>query len=317
MSNNPLVSIIIPAFNSDYYIQETLDSILAQTYHNKEIIVVDDGSTDKTAQIIHGYGSKITYLYQKNSGGCAVPRNSGIENSSGEFLCFIDADDLMMPERIIRQVDFMKNHPEVGLVFCDYRNFNDDGLFPQSHFENCPRLWSQLQGKKEMVLEKPCLILTHENFGIAGTFFIRRNCLKIAAKFEPSLKSCEDFHFYFRLARQFKVGILNEVGLLRRIHRNNLHGNKLQMLHEGIRSRSMLKENEQDSDIRLHLNRYIAGCRSGLARYHADQGQYIRSFGYDLQVLFGSFYPSMAKKACKNIMRTTAMAIGLHRPKEQ
>lgn len=111
MGAKPLVSVIIPAYNAQDMIGETLDSILAQTYRNLEIIVVDDGSTDRTSQVVKGYGSRVLYHYQKNSGGCAVPRNAGIERSSGDFLCFIDADDLMAPDRVALQVAFMERYP--------------------------------------------------------------------------------------------------------------------------------------------------------------------------------------------------------------
>ncbi|MBK7543343.1 MAG: glycosyltransferase family 2 protein [Candidatus Competibacteraceae bacterium] len=79
MNSNPypLVSVIIPAYNSQEFISQTIDSILAQTYSNIEIIVVDDGSADRTSQIVHGYRDRVRYYYQNNSGGCAVPRNVG------------------------------------------------------------------------------------------------------------------------------------------------------------------------------------------------------------------------------------------------
>src|SRR5262245_29043481 len=99
LTSEPLVSVIIPMFNAQAFIRETLDSILAQTYKNLEIIVVDDGSTDCSSQVVHNYKVPVFYYYQSNSGGCAVPRNTGIAHSSGELLCFVDADDILVPDR--------------------------------------------------------------------------------------------------------------------------------------------------------------------------------------------------------------------------
>ena len=315
MATNPLVSVIIPAFNAQELIDETLDSILAQTYKHLEVIVVDDGSTDQTSQVVRSYHPRVLYHYQSNSGGCAVPRNTGIEHSSGEFLCFIDADDVMVPDRIACSVDFMDRNPSIGLVFCDYRNFNEKGPYPNSHFQTCPHLWPQLREKRELVLDHPCELLAHENFGIAGSFFIRRNILKFEPGFEPTLKSCEDFHFYYRLARHSSVGVINEVGMMRRLHGSNMSGNSSTMLSEGVRSRTMLRDSEPDQRIRAYLNEHIADYLASLARYYADHGQYQQALGKDWQALSCHFFWPRIWTTCRSMARTILIAIGLHSPK--
>ncbi len=317
MGAKPLVSVIIPAYNAQDMIGETLDSILAQTYRNLEIIVVDDGSTDQTAQVVQGYGSRVLYYYQKNSGGCAVPRNTGIERSSGDFLCFIDADDLMAPDRVALQVAFMERYPRVGLVFSDYRNFNQDGLYSESHFQTCPRLRPQLRDRKELILENACLLLAQENFGIAGSFLLRKDMLKFESGFEPTLRACEDFHFYFRLARHTPVGVINQVGMLRRLHADSMSTNPVRMLSEGIRSRGMLRRStEPDSVIRVHLNRYIADCHRSLARCYANSGQYVDALQSDWHALSCHFSWSGMLTACRNIARTILMAAGVHKDRK-
>src|SRR5712691_12899952 len=107
MSANPLVSVIIPAFNAERFIRQTLDSVLAQTYQNLEVIVVDDGSTDRTRECVLSYRDRVKYLYEENSGGCSKPRNEGIRAASGALLAFLDADDVMAPHRIAREVRFL------------------------------------------------------------------------------------------------------------------------------------------------------------------------------------------------------------------
>ena len=316
MQNNPLVSVIIPAFNAQDLIAETLDSILVQTYKNLEIIVVDDGSIDTTAHIVQCYGTRVHYYRQINSGGCAVPRNTGIKQSSGNYLCFLDADDLMMPDRIAHQVDFMERHPHVGLVFCDYLNFNEEGPYPVTHFSTCPRLWSKINGQKTLVLENACAYLAEENFGIAGSFMIRNNLLALETGFEPTLTSCEDFHYYYRLSRHTPVGIVNKVGLMRRLHGRNMSGNTVKMLTEGIRSRTMLRDSERDTVIREHLNGYIADCLSSLARYHADHGQYANALLKEWQALFCNFSWCQSRATLRSLTRTLLMAIGIYKVKK-
>ncbi len=314
MNTSPLVSVIIPAFNAQSSIAKTLDSILAQTYRSLEIIVVDDGSTDDTAAIVKGYGERVQYYYQNNSGGCAVPRNTGIKHSSGSYLCFFDADDLMVCDRIAGQVEFMERNPEVGLVFCDYRNLLNEVPYSVSHFQTCSLLGQKLQNKQSLTLEEPNLILVQENFGSAGSLLIRRDALKHAEHFEPTLKACEDFHFYYRIARRTPVGIVNKVGTLRRLHGNNMSGNLVRMLSEGIRSRSMLRDNETDARLSAGLNRYIADSFSSLARYYADNTHFALSFQAELKALTSQFQWSRAKKSFRNIARTMLIAARLHKP---
>lgn len=311
VASNPLVSIIVPAYNAQDYIQATLESILSQSYENIEVIVVDDGSTDQTAQVVKSYGCRVLYFYQNNSGGASGPRNTGIAKSSGEFLCFIDADDLITPNRIAIQVDFMQRHPDVGLVFCNYRNFCEDGPSPVSHFETCPKLWAELKDLSEIVLGNACGILVDENFGISGSIMVRKSVLALEVGFEPSLKACEDFHFYFRIARHGPVGIINEVGMLRRMHGNNMTCNGFKMLTEGIRSRTMLRDSEQDSRTRMLLSQYLSERHGDFARYYADRGEYVRAFQKDIQALSYHFSWSRLRASSRNIMRTVLMSAGL------
>ena len=114
----PKVSIIIPAFNCERFIGEAIDSVLAQTYTDFELIVVDDGSEDQTAQKVKQYGEKLTYLYQPNSGQ-AKARNLGYAHSNGEYLAFLDADDRWYPQMLEVEVQALDSNPQMGLVYSD------------------------------------------------------------------------------------------------------------------------------------------------------------------------------------------------------
>ena len=311
-----LVSVIIPAYNAEKYIAETIESVLKQTYPNIEIIVVDDGSTDQTSNIVCRYHPRVRYYYQNNSGGCAVPRNTGIAYSLGEYLCFNDADDLMIPDRVATQVDFLERHPDVGLVFSNYRNFNETGLFAKSHFETCPLLYKFLNSQKELIIENACPYLAQENFGIASSFLLRKSILTTDLFFEPSLKSSEDFHFYYRISRKTKVGIINKVGMMRRLHGNNMSSNAEKMLPECIRSYTMLRESEDNIQARYYLDKFIAYFWSDFSRYNANRGRYFQALRQEAKALFTDFRPARLHLLLKSCARIILIAIGIHKPSE-
>ena len=133
MGTESLVSIIVPTFNYDKFIGEALDSVLCQSYQNIECIVIDDGSTDATQKIVIEYqcrDPRIRYIYQDNMGVSAA-RNNGLRNAKGEFIQFLDADDLIDSKKIELQLSFLVAHPEVDVVYGDgfYFRTNNEGKF--------------------------------------------------------------------------------------------------------------------------------------------------------------------------------------------
>jgi glycosyltransferase involved in cell wall biosynthesis len=121
-----LVSIVIPAYNAARYIRRSLQSALDQSWSNIEILVVDDGSTDSTAEIIKSYNdTRIRYIYQTNQGQGAA-RNNGIENSRGQYVTLLDADDCYLPEKVQMQADFLRRNSRYGVVYCNALHFYSD-----------------------------------------------------------------------------------------------------------------------------------------------------------------------------------------------
>lgn len=117
--DHPLVSVIMPAYNAEEYIAESIDSVVDQTYKNWELIIIDDGSTDNTKAIAKKRAEKdnrVQYLYQEN-GKQGKARNYGINKSKGEYIAFLDADDLWVKEKLEIQIQFLKKHPKIDLVF--------------------------------------------------------------------------------------------------------------------------------------------------------------------------------------------------------
>ncbi len=119
-------SIIVPSYNASAYVKDAVDSALAQTYKDTEVIVVDDGSTDNTKQVLEPYirGNKIKYIYQANK-GLSGARNTGIKAAKGEYIALLDADDLFLPEKMEKQVAHLESNPECDVSYCDLYHFND------------------------------------------------------------------------------------------------------------------------------------------------------------------------------------------------
>ena len=124
MQDEPLVSVIIPTYNRAHYVVEAVESVLAQTHKNIEIIVVDDGSTDGAEEILDPYKDRIRYFYQENQGVSAA-RNLGIRNANGQYLAFLDSDDLWLPDKTELQLNFLKENDNYGFVFSNFLIFTD------------------------------------------------------------------------------------------------------------------------------------------------------------------------------------------------
>ena len=199
MDSNPLVSIIIPAYNAEKYIQRALESALAQTYKDIEIIVIDDGSTDKTAEIIKTYQDpRIIYIFQKNQGQ-GPARNNGIKKSQGEYITFLDADDYYFPEKVEKQVRFLENHPEYQAVYCNALHFYSDN--PTVIFKKKGNFHSGDIFKD----------LLESSYINPNTIMIYRKVLDKAGLFNENRYYPEDWELWLRISRTgFRFGYLDE-----------------------------------------------------------------------------------------------------------
>lgn len=139
---NPLISCIVPTYNSERYLKEALESIFAQTYRSVEIVVADDGSTDDTRFIVASYCDRIRFVKQTTSGPAAT-RNLGLSAARGEFMAFLDADDLWHPEKLSRQMAHFQNDPELDLCLTHAKLFWTEMLREEeAQFHNHPRTQS-------------------------------------------------------------------------------------------------------------------------------------------------------------------------------
>ena len=276
MTPMPRVSVIIPAFNAEPFIRDTLDSVLAQTYPNLETVVSDDGSTDGTAAVVGTYGDRVKYVRGANSGGVSTPRNAGVRAASGSLLAFIDSDDIMGPGRIATEVRCFARHPNVGLVFSDYGEFGDDKLQEHGHFDSCPMLRELIAAApvaNDAVVLSPStateLLLT-ENFGSSSPM-VRRRVFDQVGGYDPHAKSSEDFEFQFRAASVSSVGIVPRIQWHKRQHPQNMSANVERVLNWKIAVRNQILQQETVARRRRKLKRRIAAWHADLAYFYTGR----------------------------------------------
>ena len=199
-----LISCVIPVFNGEKYLQETLDSVLAQTYRQLEIIVVDDGSTDTTPEIVQNSSGSITYVRQDNQ-GVAAAKNTGLRFSRGEFIAILDADDLWHEEKLERQMIKMRQHPEIDLCFTRFQNFwmselaDEEQRYKDSSLNQPSSAWSI------------CTLLAH------------RSCFQRFGNFYDGTRYLEDMTWCLRASRQGAViEVLPDILMYRRFNIDSL-----------------------------------------------------------------------------------------------
>lgn len=196
-----LVSVVIPTYNRKDYVQEAINSVLAQTYTNYEIIVVDDGSTDGTGEVLQArYGDRIRYVWQINQGE-SVARNQGIAKTQGEYIAFLDSDDLWLPDKLERQISFLQSSPEVGMVSGQAWVIDENG---DRHGEQLLGARPDMPGR--LTLQE--LLLQNQIAG-PSTVMVRRSVLQMTGGFDPQIKYGEDWDLWLQVIRLTLVHVMN------------------------------------------------------------------------------------------------------------
>lgn len=241
------VSIIVPAFNCAPYIERSLESLLAQSYSNIEIVVVDDGSSDETLQIARRVAAgdrRIKVLSQHASGRAAAARNAGIRVSSGEFVAFLDADDLYSRDKIHAEISAFDSRPGLGIVFCDVAKFtNDDtrelqpGFLEELGFlEIAASQLEHIGGNRYLCGEDFYNFMSSQITSLATpSVLIRRSALlREPYWFNENLVAGEDVDLWFRLARHCRIGFVAEVLAYYRQREGSLTGDTERVLRGAI-----------------------------------------------------------------------------------
>jgi len=198
----PQVSVIIPTYNRAGCLREAVDSVLAQEFRGFELIVVDDGSTDETPQLLREYGSSIRMLRQENRGVSAA-RNAGIAASRGELIAFLDSDDAWLPGKLARQVEFFRQNPEI--LICQ-----TEELWVKNGRRVNP---GQRHRKRGGMIFEPSLALCLVS---PSAVMLRRELFEQVGLFDERLPACEDYDLWLRVSYRFPVGLIETPLIIKR-----------------------------------------------------------------------------------------------------
>ncbi|HLH07363.1 MAG TPA: glycosyltransferase [Terriglobales bacterium] len=212
-----LISVIIPCYNSERFVKRAIDSVLAQTFKDYEIVVVDDGSTDSTAEKVKKYGSLVRYLHQENR-GLPAARNSGIKIAQGKYIALLDDDDWWVPEKLEKQLKILATSPRAAMVYCDATVVYESGD-PEESF------LAQFRYGTKLPRGRVRSQLIEHNFILPSTVLIVRDCLDKVGGFDESFRAVEDLDFWLRLASNWEIEVVPEPLIFRREGSHNMTAN--------------------------------------------------------------------------------------------
>jgi glycosyltransferase involved in cell wall biosynthesis len=279
----PKVSVIIPAYNYARFLPGAIQSVLDQTFRDFELIVVDDGSTDDTADVVSPYARRhgVIYIRQENR-GLSAARNTGIRHAGGELVAFLDPDDLWLPEKLQRQVALMDANADVGLSYCMVDFIDGEG-------QRLPELsWPHPEG----ATYKDLLYLNWVT-GSGSSVMVRRSVFDGAGLFDESLRGLEDMDMWLRILRHHKSGHVDEVLARIRRHVKSMQAGKmidlgkrereyLAHINKSIKLFPELEPYRKEARHRIYeglvFTAYIYGRKADMLRYYLKAGLLRPSF---------------------------------------
>jgi len=199
----PRISVIIPTFNRAALVKEAVASVLAQTYRDFELLVVDDGSTDGTREALAAFGGEIRVLSRPSRGGVSAARNAGIAAAQGKWLAFLDSDDLWLPEKLARQLAFMEANPQY--LLCQ----TEEIWVRRGVKVNPPRTHKKEGGRIFIRSLERCLVSP-------SAVVVHRRLLADHGGFDEELPAAEDYDLWLRLSWRYDVGLLPEPLIIKR-----------------------------------------------------------------------------------------------------
>jgi len=219
----PLVSVVIPTHNRAHYVTQAIDSVLAQTYANYEIIVVDDGSTDDTRHVLRAYGDRLRYIYQENHNrGPAAALNRAVSEARGKYIALLDDDDMWLPSKLELQIAVLEQDPEIGFLGTDMYITDASG--------NVIDRW----GKPPSVAETFASLIEDNILGNPSVV-VRKRLFDQVGGFDASLRTTQDYDLWLRLARISRFKCLDVPTVKWRMHGSNKHKDRVQKLEDRVR----------------------------------------------------------------------------------
>jgi glycosyltransferase involved in cell wall biosynthesis len=298
------VSVVIPTYNRAYIIRDALQSALAQTYGDFEIIVADDGSTDDTAEVMKAFeGEKVRYLRHQTNRGCSAAYNTAIAAATGELIAVLDSDDLWKPEYLEKQVHFLEMHPKVDVVFCDLELQEKTKNFPSmmSLMHHFPRMLQAKPRQEEYVFTgREIYLCLLEEVPIKPTAaVVRKELFQKAGGFNETWPSGTDWDLFLRFSKIAEFGYINlPLAIQRRTadatHQKFREQDKLFLLNTFLKEKSHLRK---DREALQAVNRGISSHCTILAGLYLENGQRRKSFSTYVQAFRETREPIMLLRA--------------------
>jgi glycosyltransferase involved in cell wall biosynthesis len=228
MSQNPKISVLMPVYNGETYLKEAINSILSQTYTDFEFLIINDGSTDKSLEIIESYNDqRIRLINNDGNIGLIKTLNKGLDMAKGEYIARMDADDISLPERFEKQVKYMDENPDIAICGTSVKIIG---------------LEREIAYKKTTNPELNKCKLLFEGYIVHPTVFIRTKAIRDFNLYYPDYKYAEDYGFWVEVSKHFKLANVEDVLLLYRMHPAQISSDK--------------KEEQLNSDLAIKLNLY-------------------------------------------------------------
>lgn len=250
-SDRPKVSVVIPAFNAGRFLSDSIGAVLAQRDVALEVIVVDDGSTDDTPAVAAAFGERIRYVRQQNAGPSRA-RNRGLAEARGEFIAFLDADDLWTGDKLRRQLDLLARHSDVGWCFADAVEFDDDAAAAATTFfqskRRLPTVAACADGDARVFARPIVEDLLYENFVVTSTVVLRaggwprEEWFARTVYFDETLFNGQDFDLWLRLAMHYPAAYIADVLVRKRRHDANISRRGQSVMRNRVRLRRTIYE---------------------------------------------------------------------------
>lgn len=269
-------SVVIPSFNRSGMTADAVNSVLGQTFHDVEIIVVDDGSTDDTDEVLTEFGDRIIYHKQANS-GVAAARNQGVALSTGRYICYLDSDDIWHPEKLSICKNAIDAHPEIAFLFSDFHKH--DITLPEPYtvsnsdmFPYIYNLATNQEGELYTIEGEALLKLLFKGYPLyPSTFAIRRD-VHDHFRWDPGILKSEDFNFVLKVSRKYSFAYLSASLTTVRVHDSNKSADFLTKNHVNLFSMKLYRDLYLKKDLRSLCNFYISQKQFGMGKNYLKKG---------------------------------------------
>ena len=274
------VSVVIPTYNRAWVVKEAVDSVLAQDYKDFELIVVDDGSTDDTSEVLASYGDDIRVYFQENKGVSAA-RNRGMAEASGRFIAFLDSDDLWLPKKLSAQVEFFHQKPDA--LICQTEEVwirNGIRVNPKKRHQKPSGMI--FEPSLELCLVSPSAVM------------IRRDMLESSGGFDENLPACEDYDLWLRISCRFPVYLIDTPLIIKRGGHDDQLSKKAGLdkfrikAIENIIKSGRLSDDQHRAALKALKNKcgiYAAGCKK---RGREEEARYYEALAENFMPSFRS-----------------------------